>query len=246
MNAFHLKVIALTTMIIDHLGAVFPEIFGFGFRVVGRVAFPIYVYLVAEGFRHTKSPKRFLLRLGIFALLSEPAFDVAIRGAEFPWGVDFFNHTNIFYTLFFGGAAIYLFQMVSAKINSWLGKALAVLPLLILMWLAESVVTSDYGAYGVAFIFIMYAIQGIKLRLAAMAVMCVWQHRTLVRHIIMYLRYDEIILVPGIFIMMIPATLIAVVLVAFYNGERGRSFKWFFYASYPVHLFVLGLLSIIF
>ena len=117
MTAFHLKIIALTTMLIDHLGAVFPGYFGFEFRVIGRVAFPIYVYLVAEGFRHTKSPVKFLARLGAFAIISEPFFDMAIRGAELPWGVDFLNNTNIFYTLFFGGAAIYAFEIVRNKLT---------------------------------------------------------------------------------------------------------------------------------
>jgi hypothetical protein len=65
-----------------------------------------------------------------------------------------------------------------------------------------------------------------------------------VRNIVAYLRFDDIVLAPTIFLLMIPATLIPVVLVAFYNGERGRySWKWFFYLAYPVHLAVLGLLA---
>jgi hypothetical protein len=76
MNAFVLKIIALISMLIDHLGAVIPEVFGFAphdvnvFRVIGRVAFPIFVYLVADGFRRTQNPGWFLLRLGLFAVIS--------------------------------------------------------------------------------------------------------------------------------------------------------------------------------
>ena len=248
MTAFHLKIIALTTMLIDHLGAVFPQHFGFEFRVVGRLAFPIYVYLVAEGFRHTSNPLKFLLRLGAFALISEPFFDMAIRGAELPWGVDFFNNTNIFYTLFFGGLAIYALQIVRSKLTPLIGSfaadILSITPLIVCMWVAETTLTSDYGAYGVAFIFLMYVIKPPKLRLAAMAVLCVYQHQSLARQLVDYLLFDGMLFAPTIFYMMIPATLVAVVLVAFYNGRRGPSFKWFFYASYPVHLFILGVASL--
>jgi len=249
MTAFHLKIIALTTMLIDHLGAVFPQHFGFEFRVVGRVAFPIYVYLVAEGFRHTKSPLKFLLRLGAFALISEPFFDMAIRRAQLPWGVDFLNNTNIFYTLFLGGAAIYALQLVRTKltpvIENIAADILSIAPLIVCMWIAETVLTSDYGAYGVAFIFLMYVIKPPKLRLAAMAVLCVYQHQNLVRQLVNYLFFDGTFLAPTVFFMMIPATLVTVVLVAFYNGRRGPSFKWFFYASYPVHLLILGVVSLL-
>jgi len=248
MTAFHLKIIALTTMLIDHLGAVFPQHFGFEFRVVGRVAFPIYVYLVAEGFRHTKSPLKFLLRLGAFALISEPFFDMAIRRAQLPWGVDFLNHTNIFYTLFLGGAAIYAFEIGRTKLSPIIGKfaadILPIIPLMILMWVADVVLTTDYGAYGVAFIFLMYVIKPPKLRLAAMALLCIYQHQQLVRQMVQYLFFDGHP-VSTIFLMMIPSTLVAVVLVTFYNGRRGPSFKWFFYASYPVHLFILGVVSLL-
>ena len=286
LTSFHLKIIALTTMFIDHLGAVFSEYFGFGFRIIGRVAFPIFICLVAEGFKHTKSPEKFLLRLGIFAVLSEPAFDWAIRGIQLPpsfsfaefhlnvflnslWAsVDFFNNTNIFYTLFLGGMAIYAFKMAQKeasghgltinmfphpqynfrlgkerapnKINAAMAYFAAITCVLGFMWVAESMLTTDYGAYGVAFIFLMYVIKPLKLRLAVMAVMCVFQHRYLVWWTIQHLCFNTPP-VPGISLLMIPATLVPVLLVAFYNGKRGPSFKWFFYSAYPLHLFIFAL-----
>jgi len=232
MNAFVLKIIALVTMVIDHMGAVFPETFGFEFRVIGRIAFPIYVFLIAEGFRHTKNPKQFLVRLFAFAIISEPVFDWAIRGASFPWGVNFLADTNIFYTLFFGGAAIVSYE----KIREKFGWIIAILPVAAFALLAEYVFTSDYGAYGVVFIFIMYVIRHKNLSLAAMAALCVWQHEWIFRQAFAY-GFDTI---PPIGWMLIPATLVSVLLVAFYNGKRGLSLKWFFYVSYPVHLAVLA------
>jgi len=232
MNAFALKIIALVTMIIDHIGVVFPETFGFEFRVIGRVAFPIYVFLIAEGFRHTKSPGKFLARLFAFAMLSEPVFDWALLGASFPWGVNFLAETNIFYTLFLGGAAIVVYEKIREKFDS----VVAILPMFVLAGLAEVVLTSDYGAYGVVFIFIMYVIKRKNFSLAVMAVLCVWQHEWMLREAFSY-GFDTI---APIVWLMIPATLVPVLLVAFYNGKRGPGLKWFFYASYPVHLAVLA------
>jgi len=250
MTAFQLKVIALVCMIIDHMGAVFPDIFGLGFRVVGRVAFPVYVFLVAEGFKHTKDSLRFLIRLGIFAVLSEPFFDMAIRGAEFPWGVDFLNNTNIFYTLFLGGLAIWFYEVVQEsfsknKVGVVMGGFFAAFPLFGCMLFAESILTTDYGAYGVLFIFLMYVIKSMKLRLLVMAFMCLWQHRAVLERVFLYFSSDNMLPVPAMHMLMIPATLAAVVLVSFYNGKRGLGFKWFFYASYPVHLAILGFLALL-
>lgn len=246
MNGFALKIIALITMIIDHMGVVFPETFGFEFRVIGRIAFPIYVFLIAQGFRHTKNPIKFLARLFAFAIISEPVFDWALRGANSLGDVNFFANTNIFYTLFLGGAAITAYKKIREKLH-WV---VAALPVLVFAWLAEYIFTSDYGAYGVIFIFVMYLLpfdnfplyKGIdsykRFAIISMALLCLWQHEWVFTDALFYGIAD----VPPIAWMLIPVTLISVLLVAFYNGKRGPNFKWLFYWSYPVHLVVLAVL----
>ena len=70
MSSFVLKLIAIITMLIDHIGAVlYPEIRWL--RLIGRIAFPIFAYLVAEGFYKTSDIKKYLKRLFIFALVSD-------------------------------------------------------------------------------------------------------------------------------------------------------------------------------
>ena len=253
MSAFTLKIIALTAMIIDHTGSVFSVYTPSYFRVIGRLAFPIFVYLIAQGFRHTKSPEKFLLRLFIFAIISEPAFDWALMRSiniltgYSPWAVNFFRHTNIFYTLFLGGMAVYtfkwLYDILLRKISTLdddtaraMSIFFAMLPVLFFMHMAE-LLTTDYGAYGVLFIFLMYVIKSKKLMLLVFAIMNVLQH-----------RYTLMFLIEGIpvdpqWLWMIPATLLTVPLIAFYNGKRGPGFKLFFYAAYPVHLVILAVLA---
>ncbi len=116
LTGFHLKMIALAAMIVDHVGAVFPT--PDVFRAIGRLAFPIYAFLIAEGCRHTRNRQRYLIRLGLFALISEApfdlAFDVILGDAVFPQ-VDFLRHTNIFYTLFFAVAVIHIYEVLDRQ-----------------------------------------------------------------------------------------------------------------------------------
>ena len=69
-----LKILACLTMLLDHIGAVFVR--GYTLRIIGRIAFPIYCFLLVEGVLHTKNPRRYGLRLGIGLLLSEIPFDL--------------------------------------------------------------------------------------------------------------------------------------------------------------------------
>lgn len=276
MNAFALKIIALASMLIDHVGAVFHDSLGTGFRVVGRLAFPIFAFLLAEGFRRTSNPQKFLFRLGVFALVSEPFFDLALKTdwraagqADF-WffveNVDFFAGTNIFYTLLLGGITICAFEYVTTRSHELAAKfsdsgpsvapavpardedwglarlaqrlgldfALAILAMVSALLVAE-MLTTDYAAYGVIFVFLMYAVKNKKLRLAVMALMGLLQHSFIIEVVIAgYARA-----VPFWELMMLPATMLPALLAALYNGERGPPYKMAFYAAYPAHLAVL-------
>jgi len=254
MNVFALKLIALITMIIDHIGAAFPDTFGFEFRVIGRLAFPIFVFLLAEGFRHTKSHGKFLARLFVFAIISQPVFGWALKGTDFP-NVNFLENTNIFYTLFFGGAAITVYKKLPAIGGKIYSAVVVIAALFVFAWLAEDVFSSDYGAYGVVFIFIMYVVRCKDfylyknfgngrheatykiLPLVTMATVCLYQFNWMFR----YAFESGFSSISGMWWAMIPAKLVSVVLVAFYNGKRGYGLKWLFYVAYPLHLGVLAL-----
>ena len=81
LNRNHLKLIALVTMLIDHIGAIlFPEIEVF--RMIGRLSFPIFAFFVAEGWFYTKNKTKYTLTILLFAIISQPIYHFAFDGAR--------------------------------------------------------------------------------------------------------------------------------------------------------------------
>lgn len=142
INGFTLKWIAMLTMIMDHTGMVlFPQYIVL--RIIGRLAFPIYCFLLVEGAVHTSNKKRYLIRLLVFALISEIPVDLICTGKV--WSL---SGQNVFFTLTIGLAAIFLLQ-------SRLSKGYSFVLIVVLILLAEYA-NMDYGGAGIVFILIFY------------------------------------------------------------------------------------------
>lgn len=142
LNTFILKIIAIISMLIDHIGAVFfPEVAVL--RMIGRMAFPIFAYLLVEGFCYTHDVKKYMMRLGIFALISEVPFDLAFYGTSF---TDV--HQNVFFTLFIGLVTLYCYWKVSGTVSK---SAVLIAGMLIAEFLC-----TDYSSMGIAIIIFFY------------------------------------------------------------------------------------------
>ena len=138
MTGFQLKLLAMLAMTADHIGAVFfPEIPLL--RWIGRLAMPVLCFFIGEGLRPTRSPRRYLLRLTGFALLSELPFDLAFYGG-IEWG-----HQNAYFTLALGLLALWAIQ--SRGMEGWLLALTAAL--------AAELLGCDYGMYGVLLILLL-------------------------------------------------------------------------------------------
>lgn len=162
LNMRHLKIIAYVTMLIDHIGVVlvhplvyYNEIGGipidyqvmqnlyFVFRMIGRLAFPIFAFSIYEGFNKTRDVKKYMFRLFIFAVISEIPFDLAASGKFFDW-----SYQNVIWTFLFALMGLYIYEkydQIFIKIFA-IGATIA---------LAELFKT-DYGAYGVSIIYVFY------------------------------------------------------------------------------------------
>ena len=103
MSAFILKLIAILAMVCDHVGAeLFPNMLWL--RAVGRLTMPIMSYFAAIGYRKTRSVPKYLLRLGIFAILSEPCYYILFQ-----------VHSNVIITIFLGVASLYIADLLKNK-----------------------------------------------------------------------------------------------------------------------------------
>jgi len=136
-----LKWIAIVTMTIDHLGAVLYSDY-IVLRIVGRLSFPIFCYLLILGMEGTKNLRNYFIRLFLFALISQVPFYLA-------FGFKPFEHLNIFFTLFSG----VLFIHFSKRNEFFISLAsLLVVP-------ASFFLNFDFGPYGIALIGCMYILK---------------------------------------------------------------------------------------
>lgn len=157
LNAFHLKIIAIATMMIDHFGMVFfPQIEIF--RIVGRVAFILFAFLLTEGAVHTRDFKAYLKRLLVWAFLSEIPYDMAVNGKLMDW-----QSQNIFFSLFLSAFGIYVIKNAVTKIKK--------IAIVIATFFVADLLKVDFGIYGLAVVYSFYLIKSIDIKLVVIQVL---------------------------------------------------------------------------
>ncbi len=232
-----LKLIAIITMLIDHIGATIvyrmlllraqsnlnvagwpPFLITFVnsenlqtiytcLRYIGRIAFPIFCFLLVEGFKYTRDKKQYGIRLFIFAFISEIPFDLSLAS-----GISW-KRQNVFFTLFLGYLTIVGIHFIGKKLaaKNWQRVIGTIAVVYVGMKIADFLRT-DYASTGVFAIAILYLLRNIKLaQLGAGAL------------IFLYERTAPLAFIP----------------IALYNGKRGWKLKYVFYLFYPVHLMML-------
>ncbi len=236
MSSLALRVLAIVTMLIDHVGyALEPVAAGHAqlkaavtvMRLIGRIAMPIFCFLIAEGYFHTRDVRRYAGRLLLFALVSEIPFDLfGTSGAQwFRW-----SNQNVFFTLLLGLLAIHLFDTFALRNR----RVLALVSLLGCAALAVLFET-DYNMFGVLFVFIFYCFRTQPVPKAA--AFCV---ASVLLGLFHYLSGGSLS-----FALILACAAFAIIPILLYNGQRGRGGKvlqFIFYAFYPAHLTLIVLI----
>ena len=222
ISADALKWIALLTMLCDHAGAVlfaqYPVM-----RLIGRTAFPLFVWLLVEGFFHTSSRKKYLGRMAFFALVSELPFDLALYGRPDRQG------QNVFFTL---SISLVMLVFLERAMDACLRKRQAGEKVLLQTLAAVGTVAAamaaaelfcvDYGGSGplLAALFYCYKRKGSPGLAVSFLIFC---------------------LSMGLLTAMVEIFgIVSVPLIARYNGKRtGRGRGRLFYLFYPLHLLIL-------
>lgn len=121
-------------------------------RGIGRIAFPIYAFLLVEGFLYTRDVKKYLARMLTFAVVSEIPFDLAVFHTPFYWG-----YQNVFFTLFLGLLALAGENVVHQSSGMFAGAGLWKQAFVLILCVGTAqLINCDYGAFGVFFIILLY------------------------------------------------------------------------------------------
>lgn len=226
LSNFDLKLIAIITMTIDHIGVVFGTVFYNFLRAVGRLSFPIFAFLLTEGYVHTKSFGKYFLRLLVLAVISEVIYDYVFFGSFI-----YMNANNIFFTLALGLLTMFLLDKSKGlikryfkdKIDFFIILPITYLLIIVIMGLMAEFLNFSYGMLGILVISFFYLFKE---------------------------NFPLIILSVGLSTLILGETmqyfsLFSLILIYFYNKELGKNCKMLFYLYYPLHILVLGLINML-
>ena len=216
-----LKLIAVVTMVIDHVAFVLLKdstiiLLQVGekslklytlMRLIGRLAFPIYAFLLVEGFLYTKDRRKYGWRLFLFALISEIPWNLEHAGT---WR---YSSQNVFFTLFLGFLGL---CVIESFMKAEGRKRIVFAGFLAGLLIVSVILKADYGCSGFGFILMMYLMRSAPV------------YRAVIGSCFLSSRWKA-----GL----------AFIPIALYNGKRGfikgRFTKVLFYAIYPAHILLL-------
>ena len=233
LNGDQLKLIAILAMTVDHVTDLiypgFPAVpAAILLHIIGRLTAPIMWFFISEGFHYTHDIKKYLLRLGGFAVISHFAYCFAFGIDPVPFRSGIFNQTSVMYPLFVGALVLWL-QNSGVGMREWQRTAAVFL----LIW---SAFPGDWSCIAVLSVVGMYRNRGdLKKQMTA-----------ILPWVLLYAAVS-FFFVDWAYGLVQPFVFLVYPLLKRYNGQRGKGkeMKWFFYLYYPAHLAVIGLLRIL-
>lgn len=255
LSSAALHILAMIFMLCDHIWAtVYSNNI---LTCIGRMAFPIFAFLIVEGYYHTKSYKKYLLRLLLLAIVSEIPFNLMYGGTLF-----YPIHQNVIWTFLIALIAIYFMDKISKKCNVWLSIIINTLIVLIGMILGFATF-SDYYGLGVLTVIVFYLFYRYKDNNVIERLFKNYKYKKELWIIICFigqilcLYYINVELLGGLYypveifgfkfeLVQQGLALLSLIPIWLYRGYQGYSKKWFkyfCYSFYPLHCLILGLIA---
>lgn len=238
MNTFVLKIIAIITMLVDHIGYVFfpNELF---FRLIGRIAFPIYAFLLAQGFLYTHNKNKYLKKIGIVALISEIPFNLAFFNKIF-----YIEYQNVLVLFFIALSSLMLYEKQKSKNKDGYY-------VLMISSLLTIILKPDYNLKGLLLIYMYYFLsknkENYKMnKFTTIIITTLFATIEFIEQFIFYNGNINTFFVNTGFIYL--GVIIAGLLLAAYNtklGIKNKIINIIFYLFYPIHILVLYIISTI-
>ncbi len=231
-----LHILAMALMLCDHAWATVVQGNDW-LNCVGRLAFPIFAFMLVEGYFHTRSVKKYILRMLVFALISEIPFNLMVGG-----GLFYPVHQNVLWTFLIAMVMIHWNEKAKATGKHWLWILVAVGTMLLgsLIGLLTMV---DYYHAGVLMVLVFYFFRGRG-----------WWHKVAQLVLLWWINaevlggfgYEFTLLGRSFFLARQSLAVLALIPIWLYRGKQGyhsKWFRWLCYGFYPVHLLVLGILQ---
>ncbi len=236
ISSFTLHLLAMGLMLCDHMWATIIP--GHQWLTwLGRLAYPIFAFLIVEGYFHTSNFKKYIGRLFLFALISEIPFNLMYTAS---WIYPF--HQNVLWTFLLALWCIRSIDKLRTRFKPWISLPLAALLAGLFMLLGQFTMVDYYG-YGVLMVILFYFCrgQGFLPKLGQLAGM-IYINWFMVKGLtipISLFGFSFDLPQQGIAVL----ALLPIWLYKGRQGYRSKPMQYFFYAFYPVHMLILGLLS---
>ena len=237
VTSFVLHLLAMGTMLCDHLwGTVIPG--NDWLTCVGRLAFPIYAFLLVEGYFHTRNLKKYVLRLLIFALISEIPFNLAMGSTWF-----YPIHQNVLWSFLICLGLIHWNEKARAKGKLW-RRILVGVATVAIGYIVGLVTMVDYYHAGILMVLIFYFFRGRKWWCFLGQLLCLWYVNL---EILGGFGYELVLFGRNVFLTRQGLALLALIPIWLYRGKQGyhsKPFQYLNYAFYPAHLLILALIKL--
>lgn len=222
MSIFTIKILACILMVIDHMRYTIPSFANETTLLLGRMSFPLFAFLITEGYSHTKNLKKYFLRLLIFGIISQIPFMLfrTLLG-------DKKIMLNVMFTFILGIFSMLAYDKINQKYYS--------IPICIFIIFIAKIINVDYGWYGTAMVLVFHIFKANKIELII----------SYFGLVLSYFISNDWLIFKRINIEVFIAYLVPLIFIHLYNGKKGRSIKYFFYLFYPVHLAIFYLINVL-
>lgn len=238
ITSFTLHMVAMVLMLCDHLWAtVIPG--NDWLTDIGRIAFPLFAFMIVEGYFHTRSMKKYVGRLFVFALISEIPFNLVMGSSLF-----YPLHQNVLWTFLLAVFLIWLNELAKKKGKLWL-RLITCIGTLCLAFVLGLVTFVDYHYAGVLTVLVFYFFRGRKWWQFVGQAVCLYYINV---EILSGFYYEVDVFGHTVIIVRQAFALLALLPIWLYRGKQGpynMLIKNVYYWFYPAHLLVLGLIRML-
>ena len=232
-----LHLLAMVFMLCDHLwGTIIPG--NDWLTCIGRISFPIFAFLLVEGYFHTRNLKKYVVRLMLFAVISEIPFNLAMGSRWF-----FPIHQNVLWSFLISLGLIHWNERAKATQKTWRRILVGIITVL-LGYILGLLTMVDYYHTGILTVLVFYFFRQRKWWSYIGQALCLWYINM---EMLSGFSYEIHLFEETYFFVRQSLALLALIPIWLYHGKQGyhsKPFQYACYAFYPLHLLILGIIKI--